>query len=165
MITLEGVRIIARLAHAGQVDKIGAPYVNHVYAVEDGLKHLSLEIRMTGLLHDVLEDADLTMDDLSELGIPDYVIHLVEVVTKRSDETYLHMLERICEVPAALMVKIADNAHNSRPDRLAKVDEKTRERLERKYRAARDIMYPCVADRRDIEEILASVNPSLISEL
>ncbi|MEU5216967.1 HD domain-containing protein [Streptomyces sp. NPDC020807] len=164
MTTLAEADALAARAHAGQIDKAGVPYVEHVRAVAAGLAPLGEELAMAGLLHDVIEDTDWTADRLRAAGIPDRVVTLVEAVTNRPGLSYEEKLRRIAEDPDATLVKIADNAHNSRPDRVAALTPEQRERLTAKYRTAREILW-AGADRERIARILAVVNPALLAEL
>ncbi|WP_435057049.1 HD domain-containing protein [Streptomyces sp. bgisy060] len=164
MKTLAEADALAARAHAGQVDKIGVPYVAHVRAVAAGLEALGRpHLAMAGLLHDVIEDTDWTAEGLRAAGVPDEVVALVEAVTHRPDTAYEEGLRRIAEDPGATLVKIADNAHNSRTDRAAALPPAQRERLAAKYRAAREILWPA-ADPDDIRAILRVVNPDLLAE-
>ncbi|MET4670806.1 HD domain-containing protein [Streptomyces sp. PvR018] len=158
------VDALAASAHAGQFDKIGVPYIEHVRAVAAGLVPFGDELVMAGLLHDVIEDTDWTAVQLREHGLPDRVVSAVEAVTNQKGVPYEEKIRRIMTSSDATLVKIADNAHNSRPDRAAQLPEEKRTRLARKYRAARDILWQAAEDR-DIEAIINIVNPSLLDEL
>ncbi|MFI2733667.1 HD domain-containing protein [Streptomyces sp. NPDC018711] len=164
MKTLAEVDALADRAHAGQVDKTGAPYVAHVRAVAAGLEALGPHLAMAGLLHDVIEDTEWTPERLRAAGVPSEVVALVEAVTNHPDTTYEEKLRLIARNPDATLVKIADNAHNSRPDRAAALPPDQRERLAAKYRAARAVLWPA-ADPGDIARILRVVNPDLLEEL
>ncbi|KQX27539.1 phosphohydrolase [Streptomyces sp. Root63] len=163
--TVAEVDALASAAHAGQVDKIGVPYIKHVRAVAAGLAPFGDHLVMAGLLHDVIEDTDWTAERLREAGVPDHVVALVEAVTNERGVPYEEKVARITgRGRGAVRLKIADNAHNSHPDRAAQLPEEKRTRLAAKYRAARDILWPA-ADDRDIETIVRIVNPSLLDEL
>ncbi|MEU7071258.1 HD domain-containing protein [Streptomyces narbonensis] len=164
MPTLAEVDALAARAHAGQVDLIGVPYVEHVRAVAAGLEPFGEELAMAGLLHDVVEDTDWTAERLRAAGIPDRVVALVEAVTNRPDLSYEAKLHLIARDPDATLVKIADNAHNSRQDRAAALPPDRRERLAAKYRGARDILWAGV-DAERLATILTVVNPGLLAEL
>ncbi|MEV5619410.1 HD domain-containing protein [Streptomyces bacillaris] len=159
------VDALAAAAHAGQVDKVGVPYIEHVRAVAAGLAPFGDGLVMSGLLHDVIEDTDWTAERLREAGVPDYVVALVEAVTNERGVSYEEKVARITgRGRDAVLLKVADNAHNSHPDRSAQLPEEQRARLASKYRAARGILWPAVEDR-DIETIVRIVNPSLLDEL
>ncbi|MBT2430560.1 HD domain-containing protein [Streptomyces sp. ISL-112] len=163
--TVAEVDALAEAAHAGQFDKIGVPYIEHVRAVAAGLAPFGDELVMAGLLHDVIEDTDWTAEQLREAGVPGYVVALVEAVTNERGVPYEEKVARITgQGRDATLLKIADNAHNSHPDRAAQLSEEQRTRLAAKYRTARDILWPA-AEHRDIETIINIVNPSLLDEL
>lgn len=162
---LSAVDALAAEAHAGQVDKIGVPYIEHVRAVAAGLAPFGDELVMAGLLHDIIEDTDWTAEQLRQEGVPDRVVTLVEAVTNQRGVPYEEKLARITgQGRDAVLLKIADNAHNSRPDRAAQLPEEKRVRLAAKYRTARDILWPA-ATAHDIEAIVTIVNPALLDEL
>ncbi|WP_432130609.1 HD domain-containing protein [Streptomyces tendae] len=164
MRTIEEVDAFAAAAHAGQVDKIGVPYIEHVRAVAAGLAPFGDELMMAGLLHDVLEDTDWTAAQLLAMGLPLRVVGAVKDVTNQPGVPYEEKIRRIIRSNDATLVKIADNAHNSRPDRAAQLPEEKRARLAAKYQAARDALWGA-ADDRDIEAIVTIVNPALLDEL
>lgn len=164
MKTVSEVDAIAAEAHAGQVDKIGVPYIEHVRAVAAGLAPFGDELVIAGLLHDIIEDTDWTAEQLREEGIPDHVVSVVEAVTNQPGVPYAEKIRRIMTNSDATLVKISDNAHNSHPDRAAQLPDEKRARLAAKYKAARDVLW-AAADDRDIEAIVTIVNPSLLDEL
>lgn len=163
MASLAEVDAFAEKAHEGFVDKGGVPYVEHVRAVAAGLEPFSTQVQMAGLLHDVIEDTDWTAETLRAAGIESRVVRIVELLTKLPGESYMERITAITEDRQATLVKIADNAHNSRADRAAKLPDGNRGRLER-YRKARQILW-AAADRDDVEAIISVVNPDLLSEL
>ncbi|MFI1312874.1 HD domain-containing protein [Streptomyces albidoflavus] len=164
MTSVREVDLLAERAHAGQVDKIGRPYIEHVRAVAAGLAPLGDELVMAGLLHDVVEDTDWTAAKLLAAGVPTRVVEIVEAVTNQAGMAYEEKIQRITADPEATLVKISDNAHNSHPGRAAQLPTDKRERLAAKYRAARAALWPA-AGRADIESIVRIVNPSLLAEL
>lgn len=164
MISVRAIEILADRAHAGQTDKIGVPYIEHVRAVAAGLSPFGDELVMAGLLHDLLEDTDWTAERLRETGVPVRVVEIVETVTNQAGMTYDEKIRRITADPQATLVKIADNAHNSHPNRAAQLPADKRERLAAKYRSARAELWPA-ANRNDVEAIVGIVNPSLLTEL
>ncbi|MER5443606.1 HD domain-containing protein [Streptomyces sp. NPDC002790] len=164
MKSVEEIAVLADTAHAGHVDKIGVPYIEHVRAVAAGLEPFSDILVMAGLLHDVLEDTDWTAEGLREAGVPSRVVEIVQAVTNAPGTPYEEKIHRITGDPDATLVKIADNAHNSHPDRATQLPTAPRERLHAKYRAARATLWPAAA-RADIETIVRIVNPALLAEL
>ncbi|MGW2836405.1 HD domain-containing protein [Streptomyces sp. NPDC001493] len=163
--TAVAANALATEVHVGQVDKIGVPYIEHVRAVAAGLAPVIDELVMAGLLHDVIEDTDWTAERLRDTGVPDCVVTLVEAVTNERGVPYEEKVARITgHGREAVLLKVADNAHNSHPDRAAQLPEEKRTRLAAKYRSARDILW-AAADDRDIEAIVTIVSPSLLGEL
>lgn len=103
---------IAVKAHAGQVDLDGAPVILHPITV--GMMGHTDEERMTGFLHDVIEDTDFTADDLIKAGIPTGVVNALKLLTHNKEEDYFDYVQRIIDSgnPIALQVKYNDLQHN-----------------------------------------------------
>jgi hypothetical protein len=125
-----GVRI-AREAHAGQVDKSGADYIRHPLRVMDAVE--TIEAKTVAVLHDVVEDTPVTIDDLRAAGFSESVLAAVDALTKRKGETLAESMARVVAIPLARTVKLADVADNSDPSRLALVPIVDRARLQKKY--------------------------------
>lgn len=156
---------VAARAHEGQFDKIGVPYIEHARAVAAGLAAFPVPIQVAGVLHDVVEDTEETLESLAAVGVCETSLKVIDAVTKVPGSTRRDQIDRVIRCGyAALLVKVSDNAHNCLPDRLKCLDEATRERLEGKYREARRSMWPYL-DAGDIRTILEIVNPSLLPEL
>ena len=133
MATLERAIEIAARAHAGQVDKAGAPYILH--PIRMMLNVDSLEARMAAVLHDVVEDSDVTLEQLRAEGFPASVIEAVEALTKREGEDYEAFIRRVAPNVLARQVKLADLRDNSELSRIAQPSEKDRLRIEKYQRA------------------------------
>jgi len=133
MATLERAIEIAAKAHAGQVDKAGQPYVLHPLRMM--LAVSTLEARMVAVLHDVVEDTDVTLEQLQAEGFPASVLEAVEALTKRDGEDYEGFIRRVAPNPVAREVKLADLRDNSDLSRIAEPTERDRARIE-KYRRA-----------------------------
>ncbi|MFE0682856.1 HD domain-containing protein [Streptomyces sp. NPDC058961] len=164
MRTVAEVEEFARLAHEGQIDKVGGPYIEHVRAVAAGLVPFGDHLVMSGLLHDVIEDTHWTAEQLRATGVPPHVVSVVEAVTNQAGMPYEEKIRRITADPKATLVKIADNAHNSHPARTDRLPPDQRIRLATKYRSARDLLWAAALER-DVEAIVSIVNPSLLDEL
>lgn len=124
---------IAFKAHAGQYDKAGQPYIQHPAYVASQMK--SDDERMVALLHDVIEDTPLTLDDLRQKGFSDEVVNAVYAITKVRGEDYADYLNRVRGNRLACSVKIADLLHNSDLSRLSEIKQMDYERVE-KYKHA-----------------------------
>ncbi|MER7280518.1 HD domain-containing protein [Dactylosporangium sp. NPDC000244] len=138
--TVNDARELAYAAHEGQVDKAGAPYFEHVAEVARRLEEHGDEAVMAGYLHDIVEDTDVTLDQLRAMGFPDEVVRAVDAVTWRDGEDYMDLIARAAADPLGRLVKLADNATNSDEERLALLDSATAERLRRKYARAREVL-------------------------
>jgi (p)ppGpp synthase/HD superfamily hydrolase len=134
MFTVEDAIRIARQAHQGQVDKAGKPYIGHPMRVMRSVT--GTHEKMTAVLHDVVEDTDVTAADLVAAGCPPEVIEAVVAITKVPGEPQEKYLARVAANPIALAVKLADIADNSSDERLLHLDEFTQRRLRAKYTAA-----------------------------
>lgn len=131
---------LATRAHYNQFDKQGEPYIFHPLRVM--MKFSDKEERIIAVLHDTIEDSELELSDLDDCGFSDYVINIVDILTRKKDyETYEQYLENVRQNPVALRIKLADIADNeSRLNDLWKIDRNEYRRLEKKYRNARKIL-------------------------
>ncbi|WP_312560867.1 HD domain-containing protein [Anaerospora sp.] len=120
---------IAKVAHKGQVDKGGNPYVMHPIAVSQ-LVH-SEEEKIVALLHDVVEDTDITLEHLKLEGFSDNIIAAVSALTKQPGVAYDDYIATLKENSIAVRVKIADITHNSDISRIPNPTEKDLERIKR----------------------------------
>jgi (p)ppGpp synthase/HD superfamily hydrolase len=128
---------IASIAHRGQVDKAGEPYLGHVQRVAGMFDDAHWVERCIALLHDTIEDSDITEDDLLHAGVHSQVLDAVVLLTRTMDVAPAEYYARISSNPAARLVKLADLADNTNPERLARLDSAVAARLEAKYAAAR----------------------------
>ncbi len=104
---------VASRAHNGQFRRDGyTPYINHPAAVAAKLVGESAVVVATAWLHDVLEDTTETPETLRAAGLPDSVIHAVEMLTKTKGESYEEYLLGVHQNWIAKKVKIADIIHN-----------------------------------------------------
>ena len=129
--TLERAIAIAATAHAGQVDKGGAPYILHPLKVM--LRMTTLEERIVAVLHDVVEDCDISLDDLRKEGFSEEVLTAIQSVTKVPGESYEDFVERAAQNPIGRVVKLADLEENSDLSRIASPSWEDLKRIE-KYR-------------------------------
>lgn len=129
---------IAALAHKGQKDKLGKPYIDHPHWVANDAQRqgLPVEAIAAAWLHDVLEDTTLTGARLLELGIPASVVEIVEALTHPKSESNLEYYARVKKNPLALQVKLCDIRHNTDPGRMKALPEETATRLRTKYAIA-----------------------------
>lgn len=101
---------IAYSAHHGQVDYNGIPYIFHPIHLAEAMED---EISCcAALLHDVVEDTDVTMEELAR-EFPSEVIEVLKLLTHDEDVDYFDYVRAIKANPIAVKVKLADLAHNS----------------------------------------------------
>lgn len=115
---------VARRCHEGQTRKSGEPYITHPIAVATILAELGMlpKTLAAALLHDTVEDTDLTLDDLrAQFG--DEIALLVDGVTKLDKlqygeaakaETVRKMIVAMSKDIRVLFIKLADRLHNAR---------------------------------------------------
>ncbi len=101
---------IANAAHANQFDKGGLPYILHPIRV--ALHCQTDEERIVALLHDVVEDTNITIDDLRKEGFEDNVLEAVAAISKSPGEDYMQFIVRVSDNPLATRVKIHDLMDN-----------------------------------------------------
>ena len=128
--------LIARLAHKGQTDHAGAPYINHPESVAALVK--TEEEKTVAYLHDVLEDTDVTEEELREV-FGDEITEKVLLLTHDPEVPYLDYVRNLKSDPTARAVKLADLTHNSMISRIPNPTERDYKRLE-KYAAARKVL-------------------------
>ena len=127
---------IAFWAHKDQTDKSGMPYIYHpVHLAEQMTDEATTCV---ALLHDVVEDTQVTFEDL-EAGFTPEIIDALRLLTHDDAVPYMEYVAAIKNNPIAKAVKLADLAHNSDLTRLDVVDEKALKRVE-KYKQAMDLL-------------------------
>lgn len=138
-LTVRAMRI-AYEAHNGQYDVNGVPYIFHPYHVAE---QMTDEITVcTALLHDVVEDTDVTFEEL-EQEFPEEVINALRLLTHKKGTDYYEYIERIGNNPVARSVKLADIEHNSDTSRITDKNAVSAEKLmhwKYKYSTARRIL-------------------------
>lgn len=120
---------IATRAHDGQVDKGGVPYIFHPLRVML-LRKNELE-RICAVLHDVVEDSDITFDVLRKEGFSEEVIAVLDCLTKRDGESYDDFISRILLNKTACHVKLADIRDNMNLARIENPTVKDEERIKK----------------------------------
>ena len=134
MPTIERAIEIAVLAHTGQKDKSGVENILHPLRVmERGKTEVE---KICGVLHDVVEDSDWTIEDLINEGFSEEVISVIKCLTKETDnEDYDEFIERIAKDPIATKVKLNDLLDNMDITRLNELSEQDLHRLNKYLRA------------------------------
>ena len=120
---------LAKQHHEGQTDKAGKPYIEHPLRVMNQVE--SEEEKIVAVLHDIVEDTDISLDDLRNEGFSEEVVSAVECLTKQDGENYDSYIERISFNPLAVKIKLADLEDNRDLTRLPEVTDKDLERIEK----------------------------------
>ena len=128
---------IAYEAHACQVDKAGLPYINHPLHLAEQME--TEDTCVVALLHDVVEDTPVTLEDLRKSGFTETQLHAIKAMTHEKDVSYMDYIRELRNNEIAVVVKIADIRHNSDISRIADPTEKDIRRLD-KYKSAIDIL-------------------------
>lgn len=116
MVLIEEALRCALRAHAGQTDKAGAPYITHPLRVMARFQDPILQA--AALLHDAVEDSEITVSELRSLGFPEKVVGLVDLLTRRDGESYMSFVSRLAADFSALKIKKADLEDNMNISRL-----------------------------------------------
>ena len=132
---LEKALRIAVEAHAGQVDKSGKPYIFHPLRV--CCRCFTDEEKMVALLHDTIEDTEITTEDLLSEGFPPYIVEAILSISRNEDETYEEFVKRTGLNPLGRAVKLHDLEDNMDISRLEQVTEKDLDRLNKYIKAYR----------------------------
>ena len=149
---------IMRKAHEGQIDKSGRPYYLHPLRVAMRLMQCTAAERHAALLHDVVEDTSVTLQDLRDMGYQDDVLALVDLLTRRkpAGESHNEYVERIVRSRnvQALRVKLADLYDNLSPARTRSLPPEVRGM---RHRFARDVERVLSALRELGDELSATI--------
>ena len=129
---VELARRYAELAHNGQVDKAGEPYIHHPERVALRLK--TDDEKVVAWLHDTVEDSDLSIEEIEKVFGPDTAC-AVKAITRECGEDWDKYLHRVKENRIACKVKISDLIDNSNLTRLKTVSLKDIRR-QQKYNQA-----------------------------
>ena len=127
---------VAYEAHKDQYDKAGLPYITHPLHLAEGMNDEYTTI--AALLHDVVEDTDITLDDLTK-EFPKEVIDALKLLTHHKGVPYMDYVAKIKTNDIAKAVKIADLKHNSDLTRLDNITDKDLERI-KKYQEALELL-------------------------
>ena len=120
---------IAFDAHKDQVDKAGLPYIYHPFYLATQME--TEDSIIVALLHDVVEDSHYTFEQIESYAFSASIMAALRLLTHEDSEDYITYIHRVKENELARIVKLADLKHNSDESRLNRVDDKTRERLNR----------------------------------
>ena len=127
---------IAYSAHMGQFDKAGVPYIFHPVHLAEQMD--TEEECIVALLHDVVEDTEVTFEDL-EKEFSKTIIDAIRLLTHDKSVDYMEYVKNLKSNTIARKVKLADLRHNSDSTRLIKITDKDIERIN-KYKRAIELL-------------------------
>ena len=119
--------------HKNQTDKAGNPYILHPLHVMENVN--SKEGKIVAILHDIIEDTDITENYLLKIGLSKRIVDAVVALTRSEDMDYQEYIKNLSSNPLAKEVKLADLEHNMDLKRLPTLEEKDLDR-NRKYQIA-----------------------------
>ena len=146
-------KALAERLHAGQTDKAGEPYTEHLARVVDRLASQFQDASAAEIeaawLHDALEDTDATPESLLAAGVSAEAVRIVQAVTRPEGTAYLDWIAELARSSSisAVRVKIADNEDNRDPARVAKLPGAA-ERVDSRYEPARSLLEARIAQHR-----------------
>ncbi len=108
-------------AHKEQRDKSGAPYIFHPFHLAEQMT--DEYTTCVALMHDAVEDTDITLEQLAAEGFPSEVVEALGLMTHDDGTPYMEYVARLKDNPIARAVKLADLAHNSDMSRLDSIDD------------------------------------------
>lgn len=144
-------------ARAGQCERNGQPYVLHPIRVMLQLE--SETDRIVAVLHDTVEDTDVSLEQVRRLGFGEAVVAALDAVTRRDGEDYFDFIARAAADPVARRVKLADLADNLDLSRIPEPTDADRRRMDKYERAramlldAADREAPAMASHDELSEL------------
>lgn len=135
---LEKAILIATNAHQGQIDEAGEIYILHPLRLM--FSRINETERICAVLHDVIEDTDITLDYLKNEGFSEEILSALDALTRRRNESYGQFISRIINNKIACYVKLADLSDNMDLSRIKNPTEKDFQRIEKYRKAAKKIL-------------------------
>ena len=111
---------LATMAHQGQEDLAGDPYIGHVARVARSVD--SGDATVVAFLHDTVEDSDMTISEIRD-QFPDHIAEAVDLVTHDGDDSYDEYIDQIAGNDLATQVKLADLEDNLNLSRLSEITD------------------------------------------
>lgn len=125
---------LAATMHNDQFDKGGKPYILHPLKLMNQLLY-DTELAIIAVLHDVVEDSNLTLENLASLGLTSRVMKALRLLTHTPNQSYEEYIEGICTNLDAITVKRKDLEHNSCITRLKGLTGKDTQRIIKYHKA------------------------------
>lgn len=125
--------VIASQAHKGQRDKAGLDYILHPVRVSN---HCTSPLtKIVALLHDTIEDTNVTPDYLRQQGFPEVIVEAVLTLTHSKEQPYEEYVKHLAPNPICREVKLADLEDNMDVRRLPQLTDTDVARLRKYLRA------------------------------
>ena len=143
----KSLEIVTKLFN-DKVDKGGFPYIIHLLKVYSGVSDYTEKV--CALLHDVVEDTDVTYDDLRMVGYNEEIIDILTILTKLKGEDYRDYINRIIssENYHAMNIKLSDLRHNMDSSRIKNPTQNDYERITKRYEPAYEKISNKLNERR-----------------
>ena len=131
----KALELVSRL-FVDDVDKGGYPYLEHLISVYRNVS--SENQKIVALLHDTIEDKNVTADDLIELGFPKKIVDDVAMLSRSKKIEYSKYIDKLVENGSydALVVKLADLTNNMNLSRIKNPTAEDYARVESRYKPA-----------------------------
>lgn len=126
---------IASQAFEGVLDKGGKPYILHCLYVMNAMPADDPELQIIGVLHDLLEDTDWTLEELMDAGFSIRVITALALLTHDKSVVYDDYIKALATNPDCKLVKKADLRHNTDITRIKGLRKKDLDRMEKYHRS------------------------------
>ena len=124
---------ISTILFKNDLDKGGFAYINHLLYVYENV--YTFEEKIIALLHDVMEDKNISKEELLDIGFPLDIVNDIKVLTKEEKGNYNSYIDKIIKEGSkrALEVKLADLKHNIDLTRIKNPSINDYERVEKRY--------------------------------
>jgi len=126
---------ITAKAFEGKTDRAGKPYILHCLRVMNGVNQDDEDLMCAAVMHDLIEDTEITISDLTKLGFSDKVTGILHLVTHQKETLYDEYIKAISVSKEATQIKLADLKDNSDITRLKGLRKKDLDRIEKYHRA------------------------------
>ena len=136
---LDKAALICVTKHQGQRDKAGAAYFQHPMRIAMSCE--KDEEKIVALLHDTIEDTDVTPEWLKQQGFSDEIVEAILSVTRNPGEDYQEFVARAKKNPIGRIVKIHDLEDNLNVLRLSEISPEMAERLTKYLKALEYLKY------------------------
>lgn len=129
---------LACKAHKGQVDKAGQPYILHPLRLM--LKFKNTQEQIVAVLHDTIEDSDMTLKDLANYGFSELILDALDCLSKRENEGYEEFIKRILPNDLAKKIKIEDIKDNLDLTRIESINNEDLKRVSKYHNSLQALL-------------------------